>query len=125
MKITAIELEEKDIFYILTDALESNAIGYWAQYQEWDRMPDVSIEGDDSLALCVKRMSIKELNDDETDYTISHEVDRNVIIKGVERIVKGDVDAPRIREMILNDDIDADGSDCIVQAGLFGEIKYG
>ena len=121
MKITAIELEEKDILNILTDTLETNAVGYWAQYQDWKRLPD----DDSDMALCVTRISIKEMNDDETDYTIPHEIDRETIIKGVERIVKGEVDAPRIREMILNDDIDSDGADCIVQAGLFNEIKYG
>lgn len=115
MKITGVELEEVDILNILTNTLESNAIGYWAQYQEWDR----------NHSLDVTRMSIKELNDEETDYTISWEVGKDVIIKGVELIVTGQVNAPNIRNMILDDDIDSDGDDCIVQAGLFGEIKYG
>lgn len=121
MKITGIELEDKDILSILTDTLESNAIGYWAQYQSWKREPDDEKE----TATYVNSIKIKEMNDDETDYTIPYTINGKVIKLGVERIVKGEVDAPRIREMILNDDIDSDGSDCIVQAGLFGVIKYG
>lgn len=124
MKITGIELEEKDILFILTDALETNAVGYWAQYQNWKRMPS-NDNLEDELRDCVTWISIKELNDDETAYTIPHKITRTTIKKGVKLIVTGVVDAPRIREMILNDDIDSDGADCIVQAGLFNEIKYG
>lgn len=122
MKITAVELEPQDIYNILTDVFETNAIGYWAQYQDWERFPD--IEGVEN-SNCINKISIKELNEEESDYTIPHYINSMVITLGVERIVRGEADAPRIREMILNDDIDSDGSDCIVQAGLFGEIKYG
>lgn len=121
MKITGIELEDQDIAYILTDALETNAIGYWAVYSDWKR-----IKSDDKdLDNCVEDILIKELNEEETDFTVPHLVNRETIVKGVELIVAGKVDAPRIRDMILDDDIDADGVDCIVQVGLFGEIKYG
>lgn len=120
MKITGIELEEKDILYILTDALETSAISYWADEYDWDRVKSE----DDDLDGCVERILIKELNKEETNFTIPHTIDREIIRLGVDRIVKGEVQALLVREMILDDDIDSDGCDCIIQAGLFGEIKY-
>lgn len=121
MKITGIELEDQDIAYILTDALETNAIGYWAQYHNWERMKS---ENED-LNNCVKEITIKELNDEETDFVVAHKINRNTIIRGVNLIISEKVSCPSIKEMILKDDIDADGVDCIIQAALFGEIKYG
>ncbi len=121
MKITGIELEEKDILYILTDAVETRAIDYWAQIQKFKRTKSVV----DEIKNCIYEINIKELNIEETDYVIPHKITRETIIKGAELIVTGKVDASRIRNMILDDDIDSDGTDCIIQAGLFGEIKYG
>lgn len=121
MKITGIELEDQDIAYIITDVLETNAIGYWAIYTHWKRIKSEN----ENLDKCVEDIFIKELNEEETDFTVPHIVNRETIVKGVELIVTGRVNAPQIRDMILDNDIDADGVDCIVQAGLFGEIKYG
>ena len=123
MKITGIELEEQDILNILTDTLETNAIGYWAQYQTWERIEEKVI--DDPRANCVTKINIKELNNDETAWEIPHTITYDTIVTGVRLIVSGEVDNSYIRNMILDDDIDSDGCDCIVQAGLFGEIKYG
>ena len=121
MNITGIELEEKDILYILTDALETDSISYWANEYDWERIKSKT----DEIDGCVKVIYIKELNDQETEFTIPHIVNYETIKLGVERIIKGEVEDSRIRQMILDDDIDSDGCDCIIQAGLFGVLKYG
>ena len=75
MKIIEIELEEQEILDILTNTLESNAIGYWAQYQHWKRFPDGELENSN----CVRLIHIKEMNNDESDYEIPHVINPAVI----------------------------------------------
>lgn len=101
MKITGIELEEQDIANILTDTLETNAVGYWAVYTNWKRITNKENE---DLYNCVREIKIQ---DEETEkcYTINAET----IKLGVERIITGKISADYIRNMILDDDIDSEG----------------
>jgi hypothetical protein len=71
--------------------------------------------------------------DDDGQLIDEHKVSLPTIQRGIARIVHGDelVSEDRRETIItasfLNDatDIDADLADCIVQAGLFGELVYG
>ena len=91
-------------------------IGYWSVAADW------SEEVDDFFAY------IEDTEDDDARYTI----DADVIARGINRILDGTVG---IRSDLLDQvkstrsydecDVDADAADCIVQVGLFGEIRYG
>ena len=70
---------------------------------------------------------------DEDDSGEVHRIDVNTIARGIGLIKKNKIKInSTIRDWIVVDDndnegsnIDADAADCIVQAGLFGEIIYG
>lgn len=58
-------------------------------------------------------------------------IDHDVIALGIQRIVSGEVGIRgdllrQVMTLTTEDvDIDADAADCIVQAGVFGELVYG
>jgi hypothetical protein len=96
-------------------------INYWAELQTYD------FRG---------TSTVTDMEDENASYDITAEV----IAKGVQRIVSGEVKiSPSIRLSIIREVMeaasggesdggcgcDANEADCIVQAGLFGEIVYG
>jgi hypothetical protein len=73
------------------------------------------------------------VEESEGDEEGAHMVNHAVVLRGIERLVNGEV---RINSELLahldqglrEDDageVDADVADCIVQAGVFGELVYG
>jgi hypothetical protein len=70
---------------------------------------------------------------DKEDEAERWEVNHEVIAKGIERIISGEVEIASYIQNYVQDslveydagDIDASAADCIVQAGLFGELVYG
>lgn len=129
MTITA--AREEFLADIITTAVEGG-IGYWSvctQYQWVDRdlrlrvVVGRPVQGEDT------RATIEDMEDDNREYHITP----SVIEIGIRRIVGQHTNvglalykAARIAD--LTDDageFDADDCDCIVQVGLFGEIRYG
>lgn len=77
---------------------------------------------------------IREHDDDGDPTGKELTIDANTIIRGISSILQGQVKTnSEVRKAIAGDNanpehagmIDADAADCIVQAGLFGEIRYG
>lgn len=111
---------------ILSIALEGG-IGYWALAREIERTAG---EDDD---WCYVSCMVRDFEDPDASWMT---LDYGVIRCGVERVLTGRVKiADYIRSGILADIVDwegrggcaldADAADCIVQAGLFGELVYG
>lgn len=118
---------------VFTTALEGG-VGYWSQAStyRWSVNSDGKTEDLDGFIAVVH-----ELNDDESGYKKQGlTVNRAVIQKGIRRIldraekcgVRDDIYANIAAADRSNGDagdIDSEVADCIVQAGLFGEIIYG
>lgn len=116
MRVTDVELEDKDIVDIFTTALEGG-IGYWAVcdeykwqylYEDWNN--DIVKPIDDDHVLAV-------LSDTEGEDFKDVELTPAKIKAGVKWVLNN-------RPGCDIFDIDADLADAIVQAGLFGEIVY-
>lgn len=117
-----LEFPEEALQDIIITACEGG-IGYWSQLESYDYRETSFV--------------LREMNEDETDWTgPKHILDHDVVAVGLERIVSGVVTvSPDIRSSIMNELIEATKGggfagdttdcDCIVQAGLFGEIIYG
>jgi len=120
---------------IITTAIEGG-IGYWSacsQYQyDWDgetrRSVGELVEGERT------RATVQELDDSSGEYTGTvHEITIDTIARGIGKIRDNEFGInSQIRKWITEGDrendagmIDADAADCIVQAGLFGELVYG
>lgn len=66
-----------------------------------------------------------EIVDEMTETHETHIITEDVIRKGRDLILAGKVQiADDIVQDIKRDDIDSTAADCIVQVGLFGEIRY-
>lgn len=102
---------------ITITAVESDACGYWANVTDYDNRKD-----DDVTALFIER-----------DTGALRIIGNDVIANGVGKIVRGEVQiAARLRKMVAdanvdNDacDIDSELADCIVQAAMLNELRYG
>lgn len=98
--------------YVLTDAVECSAIDYWANISKIIRNDEGMImsfvispaEGDDFNETLVTQKHIKE---------------------GIENIFnKGFIVGKHIIKELVEDDVDAEGCDCIIQASLFHQLTY-
>jgi hypothetical protein len=119
---------------IITTAVEGGT-GYWAQvsqyqYELFGKLTVYTGEqvGDGARAV------LHEMNDDETGYREEALVlDTDAVARGIGRIERGEVAINAgIRKAILeasreNDagQLDAGDADCIAQAALLGELRYG
>jgi hypothetical protein len=111
---------------IFTTALEGG-IDYWACASEYHWQKDGQADFDNFYAI---------VSDCEGEDAIpdNSRIDREVIVKGINKIVNDNTvkinsDLRQlIREANRDNDasnIDADGADCIVQIGLLGELVFG
>ena len=102
----------------LVGAVEGGT-GYWAYASDYDwGSENGQDEPGDTMYASVT------LTDMESG--VEYKVTVDTIAKGWNRIINGDVQvADRIVESLKWDDSDAESDDCVVQAGLFGEIIYG
>lgn len=117
---------------VFITALEGG-IGYWSQAIEYHwTLPDTDTKSvDESMDIDGFFANIVDGEDGDKD----HHIDAAVIERGLARIVSGEIKQLRsdIRAtvMLINltngdeGDYDAETADCIVQAGLFGEVVYG
>ncbi len=126
MTTALIDREQKDALkreQYLKDLLITATEGgtnYWAQVsgynadEGWATYWEYAEEGDD-------------------EGTIRHDLTLGVIERGIRRIIAGEINVARsIREDVIVNSVDndfvrgdAETADCIVQAGLFGEVRYG
>jgi len=120
------ELTDAVLADILSTAYEGG-IGYWAQSRNV-----VRTEGEDW-----HYVSMELLEEDDGEWDWDSELARplklnyGAVAKGIVRIMSGKI---KLRSDLLqqvqsaltdNPDIDSEAADCIVQAGLLGEIRYG
>lgn len=125
-KITAvIDIDDEFLHDIITNTVESAAINYWAELKNYivdsnGQTPSVLIREDEEGAF------EEELGEWVT-------VDKDFIIKGIEKIVNNKFQvSDSIHKEILTGVYNNDGSyidieccDCIIQAAMFGELVYG
>jgi hypothetical protein len=119
---------------VISTAVEGGT-GYWAQVSQYQ----YELHGRISVSVGERvgdepRAALHPLTDDETSYQEKAEiVTLDVVAKGIALIVSGKTSVfDALRRQIAQADrendageIDADGADVIVQAGLFGQVIYG
>lgn len=125
---TSLEVSDQHCADIMCTALEGG-IGYWAQARKIKTLP-----GDTPGVRDYVSCELAELNNDESGYDWDHpmKLTYGVIVEGVRRVCTDQRFshlAKGVFDDIANDNmgcyIDADVADCIVQIGLFNEIRYG
>lgn len=116
--ITAkIELSHQERLDVLTNAIESNGIQYWAcEYGK------INIWRDEELNIFKATFRA----DNEQGVKVLYTVTPEVIQEGVDAIfTDGFEGGAQTRTDILEDNHDAWTDDTIIQAALFGKIIYG
>lgn len=115
---TSVELTLQERIDILTDAVETGAIRYWAATEG-----RISITRDPETSE-VTRLEFKAYNDDSTLVTFT--LTPASIQAGVNKVLENTFQVrDDIRDSIVTADIDSEATDVIVQAFCFGEIIYG
>lgn len=115
-------MDKKDLFYIFVTALEGG-IGYWSVANDYHWQNDGEYDLDGFYAL---------VEETESDEPVEHRIDAQTILRGLEYFARGGEGYKHVRaaarSIIAGDediDYDAEIADCIVQAGVFGEVVYG
>lgn len=109
------EISLQEMYDILTDAFENDTIDYWANTISY-------IRDKDGHVIEWKILEYDAPDGEEHKHTISI----NTMIKGIKRIFRPDfVISPEIKQWIIVKEMDVTCWDCIIQAGLFGELVYG
>jgi hypothetical protein len=117
-----VPVKEEFILDVLVTACEGG-ITYWVE-----KARNIERGGRDGLDY----LSL-EVSPVETDTPEWRLISATTVLQGLTRILTGEVKvrediAASVRNAVFNDDageIDSDGADVIVQAGLFNEIVYG
>lgn len=116
MNIT-ITLTDEEKISILTDAIETNAIQYWAC--DYDK---IIIQRDAESNITRAEFFADNQEGTKMKWTITP----NTIQKGINRLFTEKFQIRRdIRDAVIRFDNDAETCDCIIQAALFGELVYG
>lgn len=115
--IKKLNLSKQERLTILTDAIETNAIQYWAcDYGK------IKIWRDEDLTITRAEFFANNEKGEKVFYVLNHAT----IQTGINRILSMEVETNlSIIESVATNDNDADSCDCIIQAALFGEIVYG
>jgi hypothetical protein len=109
------DLTDETIVDILTDAVETHALSYPC----WSAR-DIKLNKDGWIISFV--LVIRDEQGNKTQYLVN----KDTVLSGVEKLFSKGFDIRKdILTSILNDNIDAEGMDCIIQAGIFGKIMYG
>lgn len=127
-----VEVSDEFIRDIMTNAVETGAMRGWAEVRRIMRDKGLNVlsfqvaDAEDLYELHEEGKSAEDIDD---AFEI---INKDVILKGLQALLSNKAFvADDIRSMIYtavvedDADIDAIGCDCIVQAGLFGEIVYG
>lgn len=130
-----VSLTDYEAETILTTAVEGG-IGYWSLITECKRREDK----DDPDYLFWQEVTLVDAEDETEKFGV---VSKETIEKGVSAILSGTIGLRRdlltqVQTLLSGEtwtdshgrtlsefDIDADAADCIVQAGLFGQIVFG
>ena len=132
MKTTIeVEITDEQLHSVFTTALEGG-IGYWsrARSYHWATADDsvLVVAGEDDLL-----GFHAEIEESDEDGLPRHIINRQTIVQGLQRLADGTVTSggqPWDRGVlyvarIVRDDYDSLDADIVVQAGLFGDVKYG
>lgn len=132
------DLTDQFLSDCLTTATESGtaAVWYWAYGEEVIRAKAGDGSGLDALSVtCLKGLSddTGSDNDEEGNPKVFGDVTLDTVALGIQRILSGEVGiSPHLVAYLVSavkeqdaGDVDADVADCIVQAGLLGELVYG
>ncbi len=114
---TTIIVPDQTLWDIFVIAIEGDMTRQWAHYVK------LTYDLDDCTEFWA---DVEDMENGDKPYRI----DRNTIVKGLHRIFRDGYKFVLAQTIgISNDpdewDLDAIGADCIVQAGLFGEVVYG
>ena len=115
MKIKEIEISDQECIDIMTNAIDTGALNYWAEITHCTRNRKGYI-------------TLFSIDDDEGKH---HLVSPEVIRRGATRILTdmivifNEERRLEILQNLLSDAIDADGDDAIIQAGIYNDIIYG
>lgn len=124
-----IELDRQFVYDALTTSIECgyNAVHYWGVVHK--------VERDSDLNVLRYGLSLIEPIGDHNDEKIGSGVvvDSNTVQLGIQRLLDGSVPIDSIIRgyvfsAVIERDaghIDADAADCIIQAGVFGELIFG
>jgi hypothetical protein len=118
-----VKLDSEFVGEVFITALEGG-VQCWAQVDRYSWR-----EGNAVLVVSDEEILSLEVKEGEKNYPVSHETVR----KGLERIAEGEVKGmraarPLILKALVEGDagqVDAGLADCVVQAGIFGEVVYG
>ena len=118
MKILAVELSDEECANILTTAIESghDGIGYWLDQEE-----ECQITRDLNGNIFWAHLYAEMEDDKKHPYTVTFLTIRDGMSRA---LAPGCQIRPDIIKNVLDDNCDAEGADCIVQLGLFGEIVF-
>lgn len=116
MKTIKAILTRQERLDVITTAIESNGIQYWAcEYGK------ILIWRDKDLNIIKAEFDADNQEGEKNHYVVTP----RTVQKGVDVILSEDLVRDDIRASILECDNDQESSDCIIQAGLFGELVYG
>ena len=116
-------VDRQALFYLFVTALEGG-IGYWsaASAYRW-ALPTGEPDLDGFYAV---------VEETEEDAPVAHRIDADTILRGLVHFSQPGEGYPHVRAVaravLAGDDevdYDAEVADCIVQAGLLGEVVYG
>jgi hypothetical protein len=118
-------VDKQTLFYLFSTALEGG-IGYWSVCTKYHwSLPD----GEDDVEGFYA--DVEETETDEDDAP-THRIDAQTIVRGLLYFAQPGEGYKHVRQvaravLMGDDDLDYDAldADCIVQAGLFGEVVYG
>jgi len=120
------------LYDLFTTALEGG-IGYWSAAQSYHRLD--SHEEEDLRGFYSDCLDRIEEEESDTPVTVQFRIDRALMLRGY-RLACGEWRSkitwstakpplPHDAAGIEDWDYDAGDADCIVQLGLFGEVRYG
>lgn len=126
--IVPLRYKVTDLIEIINCAWEENVTGYWEVQCGAQKKAQLIINGFDHNY--TYQFKIKDYSTSEEGVVYS--VDADSVKLGIERILRGTVKVnsyivDQIRDNLTQNQlpaIDTDAVDCILQAGLFGEIVY-
>jgi hypothetical protein len=115
-------VDKQTLFYLFVTALEGG-IGYWSVCDQYHWCAEGGEDDLDGFYATVEET--------EEDAPVTHRIDAACILRGLQFFAQPGNGYKHVRQVaravLMGDDADYDAgdADCIVQAGLFGEVVYG
>jgi hypothetical protein len=118
MEVKLEHLNDQFYFDVFTTAMERGST-YWADVLDY-----YAINNDGKpflLDFCAR------IRDEESDDKETYVIDRTTIERGIQYILNdaSNCHVPQTKKNLLEGRFDATDADCILQAGIMGEIIYG